>query len=151
MPPKGSRAMARNSNDLKIAVLQEQLKQIEVGLAGVRQDTKEFREDMRKDFAELKTEVITRADKHEESDRQFHTDASARMDRHEQTDIQNFKHIDDRMALSETAQATAKAAQDAVSNYKKWQWGLIATAATSIMWNVLRMIEPFLHKLLGTQ
>jgi len=120
-------------SELKIAVLNEQLKQVVDGLSAHRADTKEFREDVRRDLASLRTEVIERADRHEEQDQR------------------NFKNIDDRMVASETATATREAARDAVGKYKKWQWSLMAGAAVTILWNVLRFAEPLIHKMLGGQ
>lgn len=152
MPTRKIRPMSvahRNGNDLKIAVLQEQLKQIEVGLAGVRQDTKEFREDMRRDFAELKAEVVSRADKHEESDRAYHEHADTRMTRHEETDQQNFKDIGERMVAADKATIARESAREAVTKYKTWQWSLLAGAAAIILSKVLTIIEPVIHRLLN--
>lgn len=125
------RPMAKNGNELKIAVLAEQLKQIGDGLAAHRQDTKEFRDDMRRDLHSLREEVISRADRHESNDQA------------------NFKAIDDRMVLNETATATREAARDAVTKYKKWQWTLISAAVVTILWNLLKVAEPVIHRILS--
>lgn len=149
-----------NGNELKIAVLAEQLRAVADGLAAHRTDNKEFRDgllktfmefrdDLRKGFADLKTEVISRADRHEEQDRQYHAALDGRMDRHDRDDSTNFKNIDDRMVAADKATIARESAREAVNKYKKTQWTLIGTALATIFWNLFRALEPFLHKVLS--
>jgi len=110
------------SSNSKTAVLAERVEALTQQFREDRDEQKNWRNEMRRDLATMRAEIV------------------GRMQRHEDQDQENFKAIDDRMAKADAADAAVAA----VAKYRRWQWGILAAAGTSLAYSVFRAVETYL-------